>query len=84
MKLPRHVWQQIKNLSPLDLMKALEKDQWSVDMASGSKRVYRHSNGRQVAIHYHPGTTYGPKLLKTLIEDIGWTENDMRRLKLIK
>ncbi len=28
--------------------------------------------------------TYGPKLLKGLLADIGWEEKDLRRLKLIK
>jgi len=37
-----------------------------------------------VSIHYHPGNTYAAKLLKALLADIGWTHDDMRRLKLIK
>jgi hypothetical protein len=28
--------------------------------------------------------TYGPKLLKALVSNIGWTEADMRRLRLIR
>jgi hypothetical protein len=35
-------------------------------------------------IHYHPRKTYGPKLLTALLNEIGWTEADMRRVKLIK
>ena len=37
-----------------------------------------------MVIHYHPRKTYGPKLLKALLADIGWSEADMRRIKLIK
>jgi len=84
MTFPRHVWQQIKNVTADELMRALEKDGWNLDVASGAIQVYRHSDGRRVGIHYHPGTTYGRKLLKKLLEDIDWTEDDMRRLKLIK
>ncbi|OGF53805.1 MAG: hypothetical protein A2Z21_01010 [Candidatus Fraserbacteria bacterium RBG_16_55_9] len=28
--------------------------------------------------------TFGPSLLKALLTDIGWTEDDLRRLRLIK
>ena len=39
---------------------------------------------RQVTLHVHPKKTMGPGLVKKLLEDIGWDEADMRRLKLIK
>ena len=43
-----------------------------------------HEDGRIVSIHYHPRKTYHRGLLKGLLDDIGWTEDDMRRLKLLK
>ena len=39
---------------------------------------------RRVAIHYHPKKTYGASLLQGLLEDIGWNEDDLQRLRLIK
>jgi hypothetical protein len=36
------------------------------------------------AIHYHPHKAYGPDLLRDILRDIGWTENDLKRLKLTK
>jgi hypothetical protein len=32
----------------------------------------------------NPARAYGPKLLRGLLEDLRWSEADMRRLKLIK
>jgi len=84
MKFPPHVWSQLKNKSADDLISALKKDGWNPDEKIGAQQVWRHPDGRRVSIHYHPKKTYGPKLLKALLEDIGWTESDMRRLKLIK
>ena len=84
MKFSKQVWDQLKGISADDLIAALQRDNWTRDEGKGSIVVYRHSDGRRVAIHYHPRKTYGPKLLKALIEDIGWTEQDLRRLKLIK
>lgn len=37
---------------------------------------------QRITIHYHPKKTYGQHLLKSLLEDIGWSEADMKRLKL--
>lgn len=80
-----NVWRQVKNLTADDLMKALKRDHWTCDMSGGSQHVYlSHDGKRRVSIHYHPQKTYGPKMIQALLEDIGWTEKDMRRLKLIK
>ena len=84
MNFPEHVWKQIKNLTCEELMTALERDGWVWDETTGAVQVYRHPHRGRVTIHYHPHKTYGPGLLKGLLEDIGWTPKDMKRLKLIK
>ena len=84
MTFPSHVWKQIRNLSVDELINALEKDGWVRDVTRGAVLVFRHPDGRRVTVHYHPHKTYGPKLLKALLADIGWTQDDLRRLKLIK
>jgi hypothetical protein len=38
----------------------------------------------QAFIHNHPHKNFGAKQLKELLKDIGWEENDLKRLKLIK
>lgn len=45
--------------------------------------IYLKGESR-VSIHVHPQKTYGPKMLQGLLSDIGWTESEMRLLKLIK
>ena len=41
---------------------------------------------RRVSIHFHHAkdTFRNPKLLKNLLDATGWTETDLRRLKLVK
>jgi len=83
--LTENAWKQLKNKSADKLISALLKDGFALDVNVRTERVYRHPDGRRVSIHYHTGsTTYGPSLLKALIEDTGWSKKDMRRLKLIK
>jgi predicted RNA binding protein YcfA (HicA-like mRNA interferase family) len=78
-------WDQIRNKTADDIVAALKRDGWILEPnCSGAIQVYRHPDSRRVGIHYHPHKTYGAKLLKGLISDIGWDEHDMKRLKLIK
>ncbi|MDC9651486.1 type II toxin-antitoxin system HicA family toxin [Xanthomonas perforans] len=85
MTFPGHVWKQLKSASADDLIRALNKDGWVCDMDGGSQRIYLHPTSRKrVSIHYHPQRTYGPKMLQKLLDDIGWTEDEMKNLKLIK
>lgn len=85
MKFPGHIWKQLKNIPVGKLISALVKDGFILDKELRTERVYRHPDGRKVTIHYHKSNeTYGSSLLKSLLDDIGWSENDLRRLKLIK
>jgi len=84
MKFAKQTWAQLKNKTADELVSTLRKDGWILDMTRGARQVYRHPDGRRIAIDFHPNKTYGPNLLKALLADTGWTEDDMRRLKLIK
>jgi predicted RNA binding protein YcfA (HicA-like mRNA interferase family) len=82
------VWDQLKNITAGDLKQALHKDRlngWYPDETASSAIVYRNDlTGKIVSIHNHPHKTYGSRQLKELLKDIGWTEEDLKRLKLIK
>ena len=85
MKYSQQIWNQLKNLTVDEIKNALEKSDWVPDGSSGAILVYLHRTKRlRITIHYHPRKTYQPKLLKGLLEDIGWSEEEMRKLKLIK
>jgi predicted RNA binding protein YcfA (HicA-like mRNA interferase family) len=79
------VWGQLKNKTADELIAALERDGWKLEPdCKGAIQVYRHADTRRVGIHYHPKKTFGAGLLKGLLSDIGWDEQDLKRLKLIK
>ena len=87
----RLVWEQLKSVTAKRLIQALERDGWVEDGTRGATRAFVKSaaNGhsdskRRVVIHYHPKKTYHPKLLRALLDEIGWTPEDLKRLKLIK
>jgi predicted RNA binding protein YcfA (HicA-like mRNA interferase family) len=63
----------------------MERDGFMYRRAKGSQRVYRHPDGRRVVIHYHHGGGTLPiGTLKQVIEATRWTEEDFRRLGLLK
>lgn len=78
-----HVWDQLRSITADELIRALERDDWIKDEAEGSSQIYL-KNGRRVSVHFHPGKTFGPKLLKRLLADTGWVVSDLRRLKLVR
>lgn len=76
----------LKSLTARNLITALIKDDFYLRNQRGSHQRYRHSDGRKVTVSFHkPSDTFPPKTLKTIIEDQAcWTEEDLKRLKLIK
>lgn len=89
MDYPANVWNQLKNVTVEKLMKALEADGWIKGKVNGARHPYikREENGttlNRIVLHHHPKKTYGPKLLKGLLGQIGWSIEDLKRLKLIK
>jgi predicted RNA binding protein YcfA (HicA-like mRNA interferase family) len=81
-----YVWDQLKNLTADEIISALQRDGWEKEASKGAVLgfIKKGPPNSRVTIHYHPKKTYGAKLLIGLLEDIGWTEEDMNRLKLIK
>ncbi len=88
MAFPKHVWDQLKSTTADELISALKRDGYVQDPASHDATIAFikgvNPNRKRVVIHYHPRKTYRPKLLIALLNEIGWTERDMRRLRLIK
>lgn len=78
-----HIWNQLKSITADEIVSALKRDDWVEDGKNGAIHGYRKGSTR-VTIHYHPQKTYGAKLLKGLLDDIGWSADDMKRLKLVK
>lgn len=77
------VWNQLKGITSNELMAALERDGWSKRASGGSAIIYKKQNQR-VSIHHHPHKAFGSSQLRDLLEDIGWSEEDLIRLRLIK
>jgi len=78
------IWNQLKNKTAGEFISGLERDGWTKHKSSGgSRRVYIKGQ-KLVSIHFHPQKNYARDMIMDLLNDIGWTEADLKRLKLIK
>ncbi len=80
-----HLVHLLRNIPVRELMKALERDGFLLERTSRTGgHIYRHPDGRMALLHYHRGSdTLTRKTLKTFLGSTGWTEEDLKRLKLI-
>jgi len=79
-------YRQLRSLTARALIGALVRDGFSFQRQSGSHQQFRHPDGRRVTVAPHgAGGTFTIKTLKSIIErQARWTEDDLRRLGLLK
>ena len=83
--IPPPLLQQLRNTSVQELIHTLERDGFTYRRQKGSGRVYRHPDGRRAVIHYHHrGDTLPIGTLRSVLQGARWTEEDLRRLKLLE
>lgn len=76
----------LRSLTARELIAALNREGFLFVRQKGSHQQFRHPDGRQVTVAPHgSGDTFIPKTLKSMIErQARWTEDDLRRLKLLR
>ena len=76
----------LRSLTARELIAALERDGFRWVRQVGSHQRYRHPDGRRVTVAPHgKGDTFKVKTLKGMVEvQACWTEEDLKRLKLVK
>ena len=74
-----------RGISAREFIKALEADGFYLARTEGSHRRYQHSDGPAVTVAYHhTSDTFVIKTLSRMFDATRWTEDDLRRLDLIK
>ena len=76
----------LRNTPVRNRIRALERDGFSLKRRTQRRsHVYGHPDGRVVVVHYHKSSdTLTRGTLKSFLEGTGWTEDNLRRLKLLK
>ena len=74
----------LRNLTAREMISALARDGFTFDRGDGSHQIYYHTDGRRVTVIFHGGgSTFRRKTLKSMINQAQWSEEDLKRLKLI-
>ena len=74
-----------RGMSARDLTRALENDGFSLNRITGSHHIYTHLDGRIVPIAYtRDSDTFPIGTLRKMVKLARWSEDDLRRLELIK
>lgn len=76
----------LRSLTARELNNALLADGFVLQRQRGSHRRFYHADGRRVTLTFHHSRdTFPPKTLRSIIElQAKWTEEDLRRLKLLE
>ncbi len=74
----------LRNRTAREMISALARDGFTFDRGDGPHQLFYHPDGRRVTVMFHgDGSTFKRKTLKNMIEQTCWTEEDLKRLKLI-
>jgi predicted RNA binding protein YcfA (HicA-like mRNA interferase family) len=78
-------WRRLRNITARELAAALARDGFVLRSKGNVHQRYRHADGRRVTVSFHrAGDTFPLGTLRSMIEvQARWTEDDLRRLRLI-
>jgi len=75
----------LRNLPVNQLIRALERDGFTLRRSTQTGgRIYLHPDGRITVVHFHHGSDTLPrKTLKSVLDAVGWDQDDAKRLGLL-
>ena len=69
----------IPRLTSKEIIRFLDKNGFVLARQSGSHKIYKKLHGKRVTVPYHTGEILHPKLVKSILNDSGWTVEDLTR-----
>ena len=91
--LPKEIWDQIKNTTKKDWIKAIKRDGWVRKENKGKRKgagtlAFRHPDKdgdvNRIVIHFHPKQTVARAFIHDMITRLGWDECKLRELGMVK
>ncbi len=69
-----------RGITARQFIKALRQDGFTETRVTGSHHRFKHPDGRATTVSYHKRSdTFPFGTLKGMIDDVRWTEDDLRR-----
>lgn len=75
----------LRSVTAREIISALMRDGFFLRRQAGSHQRYQHPDGRRVTVSLHKSSdTFPPKTLRSIVQtQARWTEDDLKRLKLV-
>ncbi|MDO8614678.1 MAG: type II toxin-antitoxin system HicA family toxin [Dehalococcoidia bacterium] len=75
---------QLRNVRARQIVTALERDGFQRTHQTGSHTTYRRGDRKVMVPVHSPGATIPVGTIARIVADAGWTDDDLRRLRLVK
>jgi predicted RNA binding protein YcfA (HicA-like mRNA interferase family) len=63
-----------------EIIKIVEKLGFSFSRQSGSHKIYMNDEGKRVTIAYHSGKILHPKVIKSILVDVGISVDEFKKM----
>jgi predicted RNA binding protein YcfA (HicA-like mRNA interferase family) len=63
-----------------EIIKIVEKLGFRFSRQSGSHKIYKNDEGKRVTIAYHSGKILHPKIVKSILVDVGISVDEFKKM----
>jgi len=63
-----------------EMIKIVEKLGFHLSRQSGSHKIYKNDDGKRVTIAYHSGKILHPKIIKSILVDLGISVDEFKKI----
>ncbi len=63
-----------------EMIKIVEKLGFRFSRQSGSHKIYKNDEGKRVTIAYHSGKILHPKIVKSILVDVGISVDEFKKM----
>ena len=63
-----------------EMIKIVEKMGFHFIRQSGSHKIYKNNEGKRVTIAYHSGKILHPKIIKSILVDVGISVDEFKKI----
>ncbi|MBC2697418.1 MAG: addiction module toxin, HicA family [ANME-2 cluster archaeon] len=63
-----------------EMIKIVEKLGFHLSRQSGSHKIFKNNDGKRVTIAYHSGKILHPKIIKSILVDVGISVDEFKKI----
>jgi len=63
-----------------EMIKIVEKLGFHLSRQSGSHKIFKNNEGKRVTIAYHSGKILHPKIIKSILVDVGISVDEFKKI----